>query len=98
MRLKAILVAATILLLAGCKEVGIGPEKIDNGPGQDVPPPGYEIVDMTTGIGPDNWKAITLKSIETGCYFIVTGRYTSVAMQQIFVEKNGVSVPYCKKE
>lgn len=44
------------------------------------------------------------KDKETGCYFIFgTSRNnssTTISMEQIFIEKNGVSVPYCdeKKE
>lgn len=42
-------------------------------------------------------KANVIQHNKTGCYFIMgTGNYdTTVALTQMFIEKDGVSIPYC---
>lgn len=40
---------------------------------------------------------IKFKDVDTGCYYIRTRDVQAVAMVQMFIEKDGVSVPYCDK-
>lgn len=40
--------------------------------------------------------AEVLRHKETRCYYVVVSGTQAVAVEQMFVEKNGVSVPYCE--
>lgn len=39
----------------------------------------------------------TLKNIATGCHYTLTDRSHNGGIIQMFIEKDGVSVPYCDK-
>lgn len=38
-----------------------------------------------------------MKDKTTGCYYTFVDGYQSTAITQMFIEKNGVSVPYCEE-
>ena len=56
-------------------------------------PEGFNIV----SVDKDNINGYSeiLKHKETGCHYVVIHATQAVSVEQMFVEKNGVSVPYC---
>lgn len=61
----------------------------------------YGFIQVTAPIdystGGNSGHVFTVKHIDTGCYYaLMIGGYKG-AFTQMFVEKNGVSVPYCEK-
>jgi hypothetical protein len=81
--MKKLIILALILLLTAC-----GARVVE----ADLPN-GFILVEKNSI---DNYTIRTIQHEKTGCYYVLTtGSGTSV--EQMFVEKNGVSVPYCTK-
>ena len=76
-----------------------GCSQLDNGSVSASLPSGFELIsEDKLSVWGDVAK---VKEIETGCYYIL-GRATNSTvssvsgfMEQMFIEKDGVSVPYC---
>lgn len=88
---KRILISgiAMIALIGGCSDVG---EEIDDA----SLPIGFEVVSEDKVRHGRIYKA---KEVVTGCYYVMgSSAYsssTTVSFEQMYIEKDGVSVPYC---
>ena len=69
-----------------------GCSQVDDGSVSAGLPEGFIEVQESKIYGSNTTK---FKDIDTGCYFIRAEGIQAVAMVQMFVEKDGVSVPYC---
>ena len=89
---KWVVLILTGVLLAGCSTEETGDNLSDK---KGTLPSGFTFVNKD-GLHGDH---ITVaKHNETGCYYtFLNGGYdTTVGATQMFVEKDGVSVPYCE--
>lgn len=80
--------------LFGCSQV----TKIDNV--EASVPSGYEIVEIAQEYSKKGWspEVIEIKHKKTGCHYLYIANGHNGGFQQMFIEKNGVSVPYCEEE
>jgi hypothetical protein len=74
-----------IVFLTGCSE-GIVTES------SEKYPTGYQVVTVQLI---DGYSAYELRHIKTGCHFTFS---STGSVQPMFIEVNGVSVPYCTED
>lgn len=82
--------AIGLLLLAGCAEEG----QVSAG----VPEGFMNVTNDEIDDDGDHTLSV-FQHLDTGCYFAVTHGYSydsSSSITQMYVERNGVSVPYCE--
>lgn len=89
---KLIVVFVLILFsLIGCSQT-------TNNQAQADLPPGFEVVSKTERSNNGSRNVYELRHIKTSCYFAYSSNNdngTISSLTQIYIEKNGVSVPYC---
>lgn len=62
---------------------------------ESITPSNFEIVSHDVIDDNDKTDLFTVRHKETGCLYIVTDGYKSGGITQMFIEEDGVTVPYC---
>lgn len=79
--------------LLGCSQVDDG---VSNVSASNNLPKGFTVVTEDESIR--GYQSVyTLKNEFTNCFYVLTEGWESTSMIQMFIEKDGVSVPYCDK-
>lgn len=71
-----------------------GCNQIDNGEVKAGLPESFKVV-AETEVGGDTYYEV--KHVVNGCHYVFVNGYQAVSITQMFIEKDGVSVPYCDK-